>query len=230
MCNPSLIVPLALGAAGAGVNAYETNRTQKAMTGARNAATMAELERQRNFQANSQKVFGDTLNKFTPGAQDTTLATEQNRVADAFKSNAPSQAALGSISSGNAPTIVKTNEDSALADAFLKGQTADANLGKLAGWDQRAFTNKMNLGQGGRELDINSDLARTSAAVGGLEQDAAAKNAFRPNSGFGDLLQFAGNVAGYQAGKGKTFTSIFGAPAPTASMTNPALLSGRGLY
>lgn len=220
MCNPALAIPLALGAAGAGVNAYETNQTQRAMTDARNRATLAELDRQRGYQQKSGQIFNDSLNNFTPEAQAKSLSDAQATTADAFTGNAP--VSVGSVGSGNGPQIVKTAEDKAVADAFSRGSAKDAALAKLTGWDQRAFGNNINLNNSGRNLDLNSDFAKTSAAVNGLEQNAAYKNAFRPNSGFGDLLGFAGSVAGYNAGQGGgLFNGMFQKPIPSLPFYAP---------
>jgi hypothetical protein len=110
------------------------------------------------------------------------------------------------------PAVVKNRENQTVASAFDAGAGRDAALGKLTGWDQRAFDNNIKLNASGRDLDLNTDFARTSAGVGALEQDANYRNAFRPNSGIGDILQFAGNVGAFQAGKGGGFGSLFKQP------------------
>lgn len=202
MCDPISAMAVAAGAAGSGINAYETNRTQKAMTNARNAATQAELERQRAYQAQSGAEFDKAVGNFSAENQAQRLTNEQARVGDAFAQNAPTAEMVGQIGTGGAPRVVQAEETRVLGDSFTKGAERNKNAAKLAGWDQRAFGNKLDLNQSGRNLDLTADLSRTSAAVGGLEQNAAYKNAFRPNSGIGDLLQFAGQIGGYQAGKG----------------------------
>lgn len=211
MCDPISIGSVALGAIGAGVNAYESNQTQHSMINARNAATMAELDRQRGYQAKSQKLFDESLNNFTPETQAKSLTDAQGASTAGYQANAPISA--GSVSTGSGPKVVKTAEDKAVADAFARGSAKDAALGKLQGWDQRAFNNNVNLNDSGRNLDLNTDFAKTSAAVGGLEQDAAYRNAYRPNSGIGDILGFAGSVGAYQGGKGG-FGNLFKPSAP----------------
>lgn len=214
----TLGVGLALAGAGGAINSYETNRTQAKQIEARNAETMRELERQRQFQANSNATFDKTMGGFAPEAQAQSLADAQTTTAEGLRGNAPTKEMVGAISTSGAPRVVKTNEDRTIADAFGKIDASNLALGKLAGYDQLAFGNKLNLNQSGRDLDLTSDLAKTSAAVSGLEQDAAYKNAFRPNSGLGDILQFAGSVASNQAGRGG---SLFKTAAPKANVFNP---------
>ncbi len=224
MCDPMTIGSLAVGAAGSGVNAYETNRTQKAMTNARNAATAAELERQRAFQATSGAEFDKAVGNFSADNQAQRLTNEQTRVGDAFQQNAPTAEMVGSIGTTGAPRVVQAEETRTLGDSFTKGAQRNQNAAKLAGWDQRAFGNKLDLNQSGRNIDLTSDFAKTSAAVGGLEQNAAYKNAFRPNSGIGDLLSFAGQVGGYQAGKGMKLP--IGGPGNAMPAYNPNVTGG----
>lgn len=214
MCDPVSAGMAAVSAAGSGLNAWESNRSQKKQTAARNAATMAELERQKGYQAKSSEVFDKSLGNFMPGAQETALTGAQGSVADAFRSNAPQT--FGNVSSGMGPPRVAASENKTVAGAFDRGATRDTQLGNLTGWDQRAFDNNIKLNASGRDLDLNTDFAKTSAGVGALEQDAAYKNAFKPNSGFGDLLQFAGNVGSFHAGKGGSFGSLFKQPLSPA--------------
>lgn len=211
MCNPLALGSAAVAGTGALINASETNATRQRMTGARNAATRAEMDRQRVFQDKSGKMFDESLNNFSPEQQAAALIGDQATATSGYSANAP--IAVGSVSSGNGPAVVKTAEDKSIADAFARGSAKDAALGKLAGWDQRAFGNNIKLNTSGRELDLNTDFAKTSAGVNRLEQDAAYNNAFRPNSGIGDILGFAGSVGAHYGGKGGSFGSLFKAPA-----------------
>ncbi len=228
MCVPgldpiTLAIATAAAAGGSAINSYESNQNQKRMIDARNASTMAELERQRGMQAQANKVFDDSLNKFTPDQQAQALTDAQTTSTDALRGAAPTAESVGSISSAAAPTVVKTAEDKKLADAFGRIDNRNSALGKLTGWDQRAFGNNLNLNQSGRDLNLISDFAKTSAAVNGIEQAAASKNAFRPNSGLGDLLSFGGQMIGYQGAKAGGVGNLFkSTPAATSSAFNPA--------
>lgn len=209
MClDPVTAGSLALSAAGQAYNSYEANKSQSAQINARNAATLAELERSRAYQKRSNSEFDATLNAFAPQSQAAALTSQQDSVANAFTANTPKSAEVGSISTTGAPRVVADSANKSVADAFAKTNASSAALGKVAGWDQRAFNNNINLDGSARNLDLISDFAKTSSAVNGIEQRAAYNNAFRPSSGIGDILSFAGSVGAYGGGRG-----WFNAPA-----------------
>jgi len=219
MCDPVSIGAIALSAAGAGVNAYETNKNQSSMIEARNAATQAELGRQKGYQAKSNEIFGKSVDGFAPATQSANLANNQQTVASAFQGNAPTAQSVGSISSGTAPSVVKTAEATKVGDILNLGKASNTARGNLFGYSQNQFNNKLNLNDTNRNLDLNTDLSKTSAGVGKLEQDANYKNAFRPNSGVGDIMQLAGSFGAYSGGRG----GGFGAPVKgMPSSLNPA--------
>lgn len=202
MCDPISIGSLALGAIGSGISAYERNKTNSSMIKARNAATLAELQRQREYNARTQAEFGKSMDLFNPNNQAERLTTEQNNVADLFQRTAPTAEATGSISTGNAPRVVADTEGKEIADVFGRNLNEGNALSKVAGYDQRFFNNNVDLNKNARNIDLIGDFAKTSAAVSGVEQRAAYNNAFRPPSGIGDLLSFAGSVGGFKAGQG----------------------------
>lgn len=224
MCDPLTIGSLAVSAAGAGLTAYEQNKTTGNMIAARNAATRSELERNHGYQKEARSQFDRTADQFTPENQAQALASEKSSVADAFRSNAPTSAEAGSISTAGAPRVVADSANKSVADAFGRADKMNNALGNVAGWDQRFFKNNINLNDSARNLDLTSDFARTSAAVNGLEQTAAYNNAYKPPSGIGDILQFAGNVGAFKAGGGKL--PFFGNSAPVGqplSLAAPAV-------
>lgn len=202
MCDPVTIGAVALSAAGAGVNAYETNQNQSRMIDARNNATQAELGRQKGFQAKSNEIFGKSVDGFAPTTQAANLADNQQTVASSFQGNAPTAQTVGSITSGTAPAVVGAAETKKIGDILGLGTASNTARGNLAGYSQNQFNNKINLNDTNRNLDLNTDLSKTSAGVGKLEQDANYKNAFRPNSGVGDILQLGGQLGAYGAGRG----------------------------
>lgn len=226
MCDPVTIGAAAVGAAGSMISASEANSNQSRMINARNAATQAELQRQREFQAKSSGEFNKSLEAFNPQAQADQLAQAQTSAATALTNNAPTAANVGSITTASAPRVVAEGEASKIADVFAKTAQSSQARGKLAGWDQRAFNNNVGLNDRGRNLDMTSDFAKTSSAVSGIEQKAAYNNAYKPPSGIGDLLQFAGQVGGYKAGQG---WSPFAGGTPKAPAVMPSF-NARGLY
>lgn len=214
------------------MNSYETANTQNNMINARNSATQAELGRQHQIQQTADNTFNSSVDKFTPANQDAALVQKQASVADAFKGNAPTAAQYGGIGTSSAPRVVQEAGDKSVADVFGRSNNRSVLAGNLAGWDQRAFDNKLNLNQSGRDLDLLSDRAKVSAAVNGLEQKTAYNNAYRPNSGVGDLMKFAGTVGSYGAGKGwfnPSAPAVTAATAPAAG-ADPFRLGGVRFY
>lgn len=207
MCDPITLGAMALSAGGSLVNSSEQNATQGRMIAARNRATQEELARQRAFQAQSGKTFNKQMVAFDPHKQESDLQAAQGAATDQFKANAPID--VGGISSGNGPQVVNSAADKSVADAFGRGTAQDAALGQLTGWNQRALNNNLGLNNTGRNLDLTSDFAKTSAAVNRLEQDADYRNAYQPNSGIGDIMKFAGSVGAYEGGQGKTLGGMF---------------------
>lgn len=203
MClDPASLISLGLGAAGQAISGSEAAANNKRMVEARNAATQAELDRQHAFQDQSTGVFNTALNTFSPDAQAASLAGNQG-VARAFlASNGPTAANVGTIGIGPASAATGTNAARTIADAITKNTTNAENLGNLRGWDLTNQDNGITLAGSGRGIGTISDLAANSARVGQLEQTVNANNAYRPSSGLGDLLTFAGNYAAYKGGTG----------------------------
>lgn len=226
MCVPGLdpitIAALAASAAGTALTGYEQNQTQNAMIGARNSATQAELLRQQDFQRQADATHQATMTKFKPEQQAKDLTTQQATATENYTANTPSAATTTTPTSAGAPRVVQDAAAKSAGDVFRRASNYNAALGNLTGYDQRFFNNNLNLNSSARKLATTSDFARTSAAVNGIEQNAAYRNAFRPNSGMGDLLQFGGNVGAYGAGKG-WFNPATKATTPTF---NPYMSSG----
>src|SRR5690349_15064691 len=218
MCVPgldpvTLALTTALAAGGAAINGYEQNQTQKRMIEARNAATQAELQRQQKLQQQSQAVLDNTMHDFTPQSQADNLAQAQTASTNAFTANTPAVSSASFVTP-DAPRVVQDAADKKVGDVFSRAGKLNTAFGNLNGYDRNFFNNNINLNNSARKLKTVSDFARTSAAVNGLEQQDAYNNAFRRNSGIGDLLSFAGNTLAYRGGRGGGFPS---AAAPAAA-------------
>lgn len=200
MCDPVSIGSLAVGAAGSALNGYEQSQNAAAQINARNAATQAELQRQKGYGAQTQADFQKSLDVYAPGAQTQGLADSQGTVGDVLTRNTPAN--VGSITTAGAPRVVGESENSRLGDVFQTAADRNTNMAKLKGYDQQMFGNKLALGQNARDIDMTGDFAKVSSGVSGIEQRAAANNAVKPPSGLGSLLQFAGTVGANQAGRG----------------------------
>lgn len=202
MCDPITIGAMALAAGGSAVNGMEASNTRNSMIQARNAATQAELQRQREYQAQASGVQSDTMAKFTPEQQAKDLTTQQTTATKGFQDNTPTIDSAAFTSGAGAPRVVQDAAAKKVGDVFTRASNLNTSLGGLTGYDQRFFGNNIDLNNSARKLGTINDFAKTSSAVGGLEQSAAYSNAYRPNSGIGDIMQFAGNVGAYGSGKG----------------------------
>lgn len=216
---------MAVGAAGSALTGYEANKNQGDVIRARNAATEAELARQKVYGDKSRGVFDTTLSGFAPEAQTQQLADAQTRTGAAISSNAPTN--VGTISTGNGPAVVGDRESSTLAKVFERNAGLDASLGKLKGYDANSLENGLRLSQSGRDIDMIGDFAKTSAGVNAVEQRAAENNTRRPPSMLGQLLQTAGQVGSFYGGKG---TSIFSTPGRAAAPNFAPMTSAGAIY
>lgn len=211
MCGPALVpalVAAGLSAGGNIVNGMESSATQANQIRARNAATEAELARNKGYQATATGQFDPLLAKFSPGAQSDALVSGQQGVAQAFNANLPTN--FGSVGTGHGPAIAGVDEQKRLADAFARSKANADTLANVTGYGKAMDENNRSIVDTGRNLDTTANFARQSAAVGTKEADAAYNNAFKTNSGFGDLLNLAGTLVGAARAPG---SSLFAQPA-----------------
>lgn len=223
MCDP-VTAGLSLGANAAGslLSANEANANAKAVAEARNRATLAELERQKVYGTQARGEFDKSLDLFGPGAQEASLAKAQSDVGSILASNTPDAARVGTITTATAPAAVGASEGKKLGDVFTYLGDSAKNLGNLKGYDQNTFNTNTGLTTQGRNIGVITDNSKVSADVNKLEQNAAATNAYKPPSGIGDLLSFAGNMGSYYAGGGK-----LGLPKFSGTTTfNPSTSAG----
>jgi hypothetical protein len=226
MCDPVSIGAAAVSGAGSLISGQEANANAKRQQEARNAATMAELERQKVYGTQSRGEFDTSMGLYAPGAQDASLAKSQGDVGSLLASNAPTAESVGSITTANAPKVVGNTENSKLGDVFSRIAQNNQNLGALKGYDQNTLGNKIALNATGRNIDVTGDLSKTSAGVNKMEQNAAFNNAAKPSSGIGELLSFGGNLGSYYGGAGKLGLPKFGGSTilPTSAMTSTGAL------
>ncbi|MBO4228010.1 hypothetical protein [Bradyrhizobium neotropicale] len=226
MCDPLTGAALAASAGGSLINGMEANDNANRVAAARNAATLAELQRQRVYGDQARGEFDKSMDLYAPGAQAASLAKAQGDIGSIIQGNAPTAESVGSITTANAPKVVATTEGNKLGAVFSRiGQNA-INLGNLKGYDQNTFNTNLGLAQTGRDIDRIGDFSKTSAAVNKMEQNAAATNAQKAPSGIGDLLSFAGNVGAYYGGGGKLGLPKFGGSTtlPTSALTSTGAL------
>lgn len=216
MCDPVSIAALGAGAAGSIYKGQEAANTQNDMISARNAATNAELGRDKVYGDESRGVFNNSLGVFDPTAQANRLATNQTNAGNFINSNGAAPANVGTISTNTAPAAVGAGEATKLGDVFSRIGARNTAHGKLAGYDQTMFDNNVNLHANAGSIDQIGDFAKVSSGVNKTEQQNAYQNAYRNPSPIGDILQTAGQVGGYYGGKG--FSPFGGAPGGTGGV------------
>lgn len=221
MCDPISIGSAAVSGIGSLISGSEANANAKRQQEARNAATVAELERQKKYGAQTRGEFDNSMSLYAPGAQDASLAKSQGDVGSLLTGNAPTADMVGGITTANAPKVVGATENSKLGDVFAGIARNNQNLGALKGYDQNTLSNKIALNNNGRNIDVYGDFSKTSAGVNKLEQNAAYNNAAKPSSGIGELLSFGGNLGSYYGGAGKLGLPKFGGSTtlPTSALT-----------
>jgi hypothetical protein len=227
MCDPLTILGLGLGAAGQVVSGSENAANTKRMINARNAATTAEVARQHGYQGQTGAIFDTSVGGFAPDAQAARLAGGQTDAGVLFSGNAPTMADVGTIGTNLASDYTKGAEVKKIADVFARNTERTGNLADLTGWDNYGVANRAALNDAGLNLGVINDLSRNSAQVGNLEQQVNYNNAWRPPSGLGDLLTFAGNATGFAGGGG---VSPFSMPTKAAGLWNPTTASQGFVY
>lgn len=209
MCSPA-IAGMALGGVGQVVNGMEANANNRRIIEARNAATQAELKRQHEYQTQSGGIFDASLGNFAPAVQTQRLGDAQTADRGFLASNAPTADQVGNIGFGDAGAASKAAAAQSLAQIFAANAARSDALGKLSGWDTLGFENKVGLAGSGRSLGTISNLSSNSARVGDLEREVAAENAYRPPSGLGSIIGFAGNMLAGRGGTSMPTFNLFG--------------------
>lgn len=221
MCDPVSLGLAGVSAAGSLIKTNEANENAQNIANARNAATTAELERQKKYGVAARGEFDKSLDLFGPGTQEASLAKAQSDIGSTLVHNTPDAARVGTITTANAPAAVGASEGKKLGDVFnYLGQSA-TNLGNLKGYDQNTFNTNLGLNQTGRNIDTIGDFAKVSSGVNKTEQQAAFTNAYKPPSGIGELLSFGGNLGANMAGRGNIKVPGFG-----GSMASPTFNPG----
>lgn len=225
MCDPVTGAALAASAGGALISGNEANSNATAQQNARNQATLAEVQRDKAYGDKSRGEFDKSMSLYAPGAQEASRAAATGDVGSLLTSQAPTQAQVGTITTAGAPRVVGNSENAKLGDVFTRAATNNTNLAALKGYDQNAFNTNLGVNQQGRNIDQIGDFAKVSAGVNQLEQKAAFTNAYKPPSGVGELLSFAGNTGANLAGRGTLKLPSFGGVSASPSF-NPTTSAG----
>jgi len=196
MLYPLLLAGLAASAAGTGMQMAGARKSRKAME----ATRAAELARQKKYQEQAGKTFEASLSKSTRANADAAMAEGANRRTSAYDR----------IAAGNQPTALNqvTTNRTVLPGPTTANRSAEA-WSQLVGGNQAKLggTADWQLGQGikdtraSQDLAVISDNARGSARILPSELEAASHKG-DSLSGWGQLLQAAGAVAGMAAPAG----------------------------
>lgn len=225
MCDPMTALAVASAAATVGGGVMKSNEaasnTARAIT-AKNEAAARNVATQNQLQGEANNVFASTLKPFQDEAPKTSLNTSQAADASTILANAPGQTALAAgATTGNAPKVVQSDEGNSIASRLGKINQYGANLGNLTGYDSQNQGVARNLQDSRLKIGTVGDFARTDANVGAAQMGADVANSQKAPSPFGDLLEGAGQLGGFYAGKNGAFSNLFKKPpglGPTPTM------------
>lgn len=199
MCNPVAIAGAALSAAGTIYNSRQAAQNQARAINASNAATVAEMGRQQGFQREADESFAQTLGMTNAQATaEQRQRGEQNRneLAARIAPNIDFTEALPQ----STPQVVRSNIAAASANQSAESDARARALAALQSYGDGSFGQMLNIGRGANQMrDINAASAG-SAALLPLDRQAAARNAQKAPSMFGDVLGLAGqglSLAGF---------------------------------
>lgn len=202
------LIPIIAGVAGAAasgigsmIQGREAAANEEAAIRARNQAVQRELRRQGKFTRQAADVFTDSLGIFKPDAIQRRMADADATTTGAVVGNIPT-GDFGSIGSMVAPAAMQAEGQQFAAAGAGRGQQFGDSLGQLLSHDQWLTENARVLAAKQRKLNRISDFSQGSARVNQIEQAVAGKNSQEQPSIWGPLLQAAGTVGSYVAGKG----------------------------
>lgn len=205
MCDPVSIgvavASTALSAGGAMLNQREEQKNQQRMMDAARGAAEAERIRQQGYQDQATPVFNQSLDANAKDKQLANLAADQAKRVEATKSNV-SQSSEYNPPLASAPSVVNSEIGRKMAEALTKANTNATNKANLNAWGDLSLGNKLAFADSNNQLNTINNFSKGSLRLLPLEQKVAANNAWRPNSGFGDILSFGGKALGLAGGLG----------------------------
>lgn len=205
MCDPVTLAVLAastaMSAGGSFLNNKEETANQNRALEARKNAAEVERIRQKKFEDETTPLFTSELTNLSPDAQNAALATAQQERTGKTQAAVTTANEYAAPASG-APQVVNSEIGRRVGQA-LRGQTAEAgNLAKLNAWQDLDFANRLGLNATNRNLGTLNNFSANSLQLLPYEQEVAARNAYKPPSGFGDLLKLGGSALGLASGVG----------------------------
>lgn len=196
-----LLAGTALSAGGGFLSAKDEAKRAAEKAAARNAELSASLNRQQGFSDEARGLFDTRLTAFTPQAQQEGLATAQGDRTAAI-AGALSAPDAGEIRlPRSAPNVVRGTIAQRLFDSFTSANDRAKALGKLGGFSDQQFNDRLGLTDTSRRIGTINNFAQQEANLLSSSQDLAEAGATRSPSLIGPILQAAGGALGGFAGR-----------------------------
>lgn len=204
----------AIAAAGATIGGtVMQNNAQSTAQKAQAAATMRELERQKQLRREAETIFAKSQSKAGQGeyAVDNDKARQQREAAYQSTVAKPEDTGYAPALGGNAPEVIKAEYSKAGTAAAAAGSREAKSRAALDAFgDSQTLMNIFNIRQGQRLQNVGSFSQWSQQALDPELRAAAAK----ANSPLGDLLVAIGS----QALKATAGPALFGPGTPTPTV------------
>lgn len=236
MCDPVAltVASMALSAAGAGINSYESGQNERRQTSARNAAAEAEAIRQRRFADESQATFRRSVDEQSPEAAQQRVADAQTTGRQFMTETAAPAAVTGAPVQAGAPPIVRSEIARKVGQGIAQAGREGGRLADLTAYDTGGLGGRYAMARSNSALADTGSKAAGSAALLPLDLRAAENNAYRSPSGLGDILGIVGKGGTIAGAMGWNPASLFGggagAPANAGPTWGPYGVAGRRPY
>jgi hypothetical protein len=184
----------ALAAGGGIMQANEASENQARIADARNRELQATLQRTKKLSKESRDIYKTREQQIEPekAAQNQADATADRTATleGAIPESAPEEVPL----SGSAPTVVKSEIAKKMLAATGEAKEQARALGKVGGYGDNWFQQGLYTNDADRRLGIPQNFISQEMALLPQYQDYAEYSAYKPSSGFGEIMQGAGNL------------------------------------
>lgn len=203
MCDPITLTLLVGGTAasvvGGGIQAREAVKADAREANARNKVLQETLRRNETNAVANREAFKKRITESEPAPAAASLATAQDNATTAVQGNLASTATEAPIA-GDAPQIIKGAMDKSLSDSFRKSMDNAKSMAQLTGYNAAGRDAAIADAGLGQTINTNNNFVRGNMSIMPYLQDYAAYRAYKPSSGFGQILQSLGSMATQAAG------------------------------
>lgn len=211
-------VPYIVGAVAAAGSTYASSQAAKQQAQAREAATLAEAQRQAALQQQADAKVQATMPEFTTEQQATDLG-EASQTRQQTVAALPSNIAAGDYQgTAAAPAEYKSELSKLFVNAVAKGKEQAKRQSTLSAYRDTALNRAVNLNRAGQGVNLESRLSQGSSGVLPYEL-GAANNAGSGYALGGQLLGGLSDIASAYAAANApraTTTTTTRARAPTS--------------